>query len=528
MIRIHQVQLALSEDPSILKQKCANKLHIPVSDIKEMRIYRESIDARKQDIHFSYTVDLEVVEERRLLRRKDVEPTPDLSYHMPKEGTEQKAGRIIVAGFGPAGMYAALLLAQMGYRPLVLERGEMVEERVKKVEKFWQEGSLDPDCNVQFGEGGAGTFSDGKLTTRSKDLRSRKVLEEFVKFGAPEDILYMAHPHIGTDRLREIVKNIRKEILALGGEIRFSSPLEDFTIEHGEITQVKSKEEWIPCKALILAVGHSARDTFDLLIQKKIRMEQKSFAVGLRIEHPQTVINQAQYKEFANHPRLKAAEYRLTYTTTQQRGVYTFCMCPGGSVVASASEAGGIVVNGMSEHARDQENANSALLVQVHPSDVGEDLHDGIRFQRALEQAAFVAGGSHYRAPAQLVKDFLLNQASTSLGSVTPTYRPGITLTNLQEILPAFVRDALLEALPAFDRKLYGFAMEDAVLTGVETRSSSPLRIMRDTTSLTSLSLSNLYPSGEGAGYAGGIVSAAIDGLRCAERVIERFAKTQA
>lgn len=524
MIRIHQIYLSLAEDQTCLKEKCAKKLRIPVSDIKALRIYRESIDARKHEVRFSYTVDLEVQNEKRLYHKKDVEVTPDITYRFPHPGDEIGEGRIIIAGFGPSGMFAALLLAQMGYHPLVLERGAAIEQRIKKVEEFWAHGVLDANSNVQFGEGGAGTFSDGKLTTRSKDLRSRKVLEELVRFGAPEEILYIAHPHIGTDLLRDIVKRMREEIIRLGGEIQFLTPLCDLRMQDGVIQSVKAKDTWIPCSALILAIGHSARDTFELLLQKKVKMEQKSFAVGVRIEHPQALIDQAQYKEFANHPKLRAAEYRLTHTTKEGRGVYTFCMCPGGSVVASASEEGGIVVNGMSEHARDQENANSALLVQVHPHDVGEHLLDGIAFQRSLEQAAYQAGGANYHAPAQLLKDFMKHHASSSLGHVKPTYQPGVTLTDLHQILPSFITSALQEAIPAFDRKLHGFAMEDAVLTGVETRSSSPLRIVRDAASLTSLSIDNLYPSGEGAGYAGGIVSAAIDGLRCAEKVIERFA----
>lgn len=525
MIRIHQIYLSLSEDRSVLKEKCAKKLSIPISDIQALRIYRESIDARKHEVRFSYTIDLEVRDEVRLLRKKGVEQAPDLSYQIPICGSEKGSGKVIVVGFGPAGMFSALLLAQMGYQPLVLERGEDVDTRVKKVEDFWKHGALDVNSNVQFGEGGAGTFSDGKLTTRSKDLRSRKVLEELVRFGAPKEILYQAHPHVGTDLLRGIVKNIRKEIIRLGGELRFSSPMEELELVNGSITSVMSKGERIACKALILAIGHSARDTFELLHTHQVYLEQKSFAVGVRIEHPQTLINQAQYKEFANHPKLKAAEYRLTHTSSNGRGVYTFCMCPGGSVVASASEEGGIVINGMSEHARDRENANSALLVQVHPKDVGSHLLDGIEFQRSLEKAAFHAGGDTYHAPAQLVQDYINDIPSQKIGSVTPSYQPAVHLCNLREVLPDFVNEALLEALPAFDRKLHGFMMKDAVMTGVETRSSSPIRIVRDSSTLISENVNNLYPCGEGAGYAGGIVSAAIDGLRCAEKVIERYAK---
>jgi len=523
MIRVHQVICTLEEDPSLLKEKCAQKLHIPLSDIRCLRIYRESIDARKEPLRFSYTVDLEVKNGQKLLHKKDVERTPDATYRMPVCGKEAGKGRVIVAGFGPAGIFAALLLGQMGYRPLVLERGEEMDKRVGKVEAFWKNGILDPDSNVQFGEGGAGTFSDGKLTTRSKDLRSRKVLEEFVRFGAPADILYAAHPHIGTDLLRDIVKRMRKEIVRLGGEIRFASPLLDVDITEETITRVLTKEGWIDCKALLLAVGHSARDTFEMLINRQVYMEQKSFAVGVRVEHPQTLINEAQYKAYARHPRLKAAEYRLTHTSKKQRGVYTFCMCPGGSVVAGASETGGVVVNGMSEHARDKENANSAVLVQVHPCDVGSHLSDGIAFQRNLEQKAFAMGNHAYDAPVQLMKDFMHHRCSTMIGGVKPSIQPGYTLCDLHDILPEFVSEALEEAFVVFDQKLHGFLLDDAVLTGVETRSSSPLRIVRDRESLSSLTVCNLYPCGEGAGYAGGIVSAAIDGLRCAEQIIQRF-----
>ncbi len=525
MLRIHQIKCRLDEDSSLLKQKCADKLHIPITDILSLQIVKESIDARKQPLCFSYVVDIEVKKEARLLKHADVMRISPYHYELPSCGKEAGEGRVIVAGFGPGGMYAALLLAQMGYRPLVLEKGDAMESRVKKVQAFWQMGILDPSCNVQFGEGGAGTFSDGKLTSRSKDPRSHKVLAELVRFGAPAAILYEAYPHIGTDRLRDIVVAIRKEIIALGGEIRFASPVIDLHCVQNRITHVQTKDDLIPCKALILAVGHSARDIYQLFERKQIAMMPKSFAVGVRIEHPQEMINRVQYKEFADHPRLLAASYRLSYTTEKQRGVYTFCMCPGGSVVASSSQCGGFVVNGMSEHARDKVNANSALLVQVHPQDVGDQLLDGIRFQQTLEEKAFLVGGSNYHAPIQTVKDFMARQASSSLGAITPSVQPGYTLCDLHSILPTFVSDALTEALPIFDRRLPGFMRDDALLTAVETRSSSPLRILRDQASLASTSLHNLYPCGEGAGYAGGIVSSAIDGLRCAEKVIERFTK---
>lgn len=525
MIRLHQIYVNLEDASLDLKEACAKKLKIPVSEILSYRIVKESIDARKQVVRLSYIIDCEVVKEQRFLHLPDVKRAKDETYSMPVCGNIKADGRIIIAGFGPAGMFAALLLAEMGYRPLVLERGEDVDSRVQKVDRFWTEGILDPSSNVQFGEGGAGTFSDGKLTARTKDLRSRKVLETFAAFGAPKEILYQWEPHIGSDRLRTIVKRIRQEILALGGEVRFSTQLKDFEVTNGRITKVKANDEWMDCKALVLAIGHSARDTFSLLEQRNVIMEQKSFAVGVRVEHPQSLINEVQWKRFANHPKLSAASYRLTHTTTAGRGVYTFCMCPGGSVVASASQCGGVVTNGMSDYARDKENANSAILVQVHPKDVGTSLMDGIRFQETLEQKAFRIGGKNYHAPAQLLKDFMEDVPSTKLGNLQPTYRPGIRLCALSEVLPEFVHASIKEALPVFDHKLHGFLFPDAVLTAVETRSSSPIRLLRNQETLESIGCENLYPSGEGAGYAGGIVSAAIDGLRCGEMIIKKFSR---
>lgn len=523
MLRINQIQLSLEDNKELLLDKCAKKLRIPKEEILSMRIFKESIDARHHDVHFSYTVDVEVKEEKRFLKYNHVHQAPDLAYHYPSAGEKEQKGDIYVAGFGPAGMYAALLLAQMGYAPHVIERGGDVDERIEKVEKFWSEGCLDEDCNVQFGEGGAGTFSDGKLTTRSKDLRSRKVLEEFVRFGAPEEILYQAHPHIGTDVLRGIVKNIRKEILRLGGTIDFHSELQDVKIEQGRITEIKVQDTWHPCAVLILAIGHSARSTFAWLHERNVAMEAKAFAVGVRVEHPQSLIDEAQYKEFAHHPKLPAAEYRLTHTAKNGRGVYTFCMCPGGSVVASASEKGGIVINGMSEHARDKENANSAVLVQVQPEDFSDGVLGGIAFQRELEQKAFALGGKNYHAPVQRIQDYLNQTPTTTLGSVKPTYQPDVTLCDLHTIFPSYINEALHEGLLAFEQKLKGFTMGDAIMTGVETRSSSPVRILRDNELLESQNVAGLYPCGEGAGYAGGIVSAAIDGLRCAEKIIETY-----
>ncbi|MGX8834484.1 NAD(P)/FAD-dependent oxidoreductase [Amedibacillus sp. YH-ame6] len=526
MIRIQQLKLSLDEELTILPIKIVKKLRIPEEELLSYHIVKESIDARKaEDIHFTYTVDCKVANETKLLKykMKDVSKAVKERYHMPKKGVVGLKHRPIVIGFGPAGMFSALLLAQLGYQPLVLERGECVEKRVESVERFWKEGILNPSSNVQFGEGGAGTFSDGKLTTRVKDTRIIKILEELVRFGAPEEILYQAHPHIGTDYLRNIVKQMREEIIRLGGEIRFETKVEDFVIEQGELVKVIANGEEIPCEQAILAIGHSARDTFETLMDRGFCIHAKAFAIGARIEHPQTLINQAQYKQHANHPRLKAADYRLVHTASNGRGVYTFCMCPGGSVVPSTSIEGGVVVNGMSEHARDQENANSAVLVQVRTSDFDDDPRKGIQLQSDIEKKAYQLAGSNYHAPVQLVKDFLAGNPSTTLGSVTPSYALGVTPCNLLDILPEYVGKAMQEGIVNFDRKIKGFAMDDAILTGVETRSSSPLRIEREKDTCNCISVKGVYPCGEGAGYAGGIVSAAIDGLRCAEKLIELY-----
>lgn len=526
MLRIHQLRLSLEEPLACLPKKIIKKLHIPAEELLAWHIRKESIDARKQELCLRYCVDVEVRNEKRLLERhdRDITLAPDERYVMPSCGHAPLSSRPVVVGFGPAGMFAALLLAQAGYRPLVLERGASVEKRVRCVERFWQSGVLDEISNVQFGEGGAGTFSDGKLTTRVKDRRVRKVLEEFVRFGAPKQILYEAHPHIGTDLLRGIVQRMREEICRLGGEIRFETQLTELDIKDGHLCGVYAGEEYIACEQMILAIGHSARDTMRMLMKHPLLIEPKPFAVGARIEHPQALIDEAQYKEWAGHPRLKAAEYRLTHAAANGRGVYTFCMCPGGYVVPAASHLEGVVVNGMSEHARDGQNANSALLVQIYPQDYGNTAHGAIAFQEELEHKAFLAGGGHYRAPAQLLKDFLAHRPSVSMGSVQPSYALGVTPCDLHTILPSYVCEAMIDAIYGLDKKLHGFALADAVLTGVETRSSSPIRIRREPGGCMAEQLYGCYPCGEGAGYAGGIVSAAIDGLRCAQQVIEHFA----
>ncbi len=525
MIRIHQCKLSIDQPIEKLKDVILKKLRIKEQELLSYHIFKESIDARdKQQLYFNYCVDCHVVNEEKILKKgmSDISLTPVLKYQFPTCGFKVLNNRPIVIGFGPAGMFAALLLAQMGYQPIVFERGECVEKRLKSVQNFWEKGILNPSSNVQFGEGGAGTFSDGKLTTRVKDLRSRKILEEFVKFGAPEEILYEAHPHIGTDLLQGIVRRIREEIERLGGEIQFESMVDDFEIKNGKICAIHAKGVWYPCEQVILAIGHSARETFVKLYEKKVEMQAKAFAVGARVEHKQSFIDKVQFKKFVGHPRLGAAEYRFVHKASNGRGVYTFCMCPGGTVVPSASSPNKVVVNGMSEHARNKENANSALLVQVTPDDFGTHPLDGVKFQERLEEKAFQMGGQTYKAPAQNIEDFLKNESSETRGTIKPSYDIGVAYCNLHDLFPKEITETLIEGIQAFDKKLPGFA-KDAVLTAIETRSSSPVRIMRHTDTLLSLNVSGLYPCGEGAGYAGGIVSAGIDGLRCAEKIIQNY-----
>ncbi|WP_053955749.1 NAD(P)/FAD-dependent oxidoreductase [Inediibacterium massiliense] len=526
MIRVNQIKLDIKEDFGVLQSKICKKLRIKKEDLIDYKIFRESIDARKGTITLVYTIDVEVKNEENILKKnKGIQKSPDLSYHSVQSGSNNLIHRPIIIGTGPAGIFAGLILAQRGYKPILLERGQDVDTRTKDIEKFWKEGTLNIYSNVQFGEGGAGTFSDGKLTTRIKDIRCRKVLDELVESGAPKEILYSYKPHIGTDVLKIVVKNIRKRIEDLGGEVRFNSCVTDFYIEDGKVTGLQiNKEERLKGEEVILAIGHSARDTYEQLYEREVFMTQKPFSIGVRIEHPQGLINYSQYKQFAENERLGAADYRLTYQTKEKRAVYTFCMCPGGFVVGAASEEKMVVTNGMSEYKRDQENANSALLVQVNTEDF-EDEHPlaGINFQRKWEKKAFELGGKNFYAPIQLVGDFLKDQPSTKLGEVKPSYLPGVTLTSLDGCLPKFVIEAMKEAIPQMDKKLNGFAKEDAILTGVETRSSAPVRIQRKTDEMESVNVEGLYPVGEGAGYAGGIISAAVDGIKAAERIIKKY-----
>jgi len=527
MIRVNEVKLSLEETVDIIPHKLAKLLRIRLEDIISYKIYKESIDARKAgQVYFVYTVDVETIDEEKLLQKNSqLVKTPDMQYHEVPKGTIQFKYRPVVIGFGPSGMFAGLILAQRGYRPIILERGQDVDNRTKDVEEFWKFGKLNPESNVQFGEGGAGTFSDGKLTTRIKDRRCRKILEELVSAGAPKEILYSHKPHIGTDVLKQVVKNIRCKIEQLGGEIYFSSKVTDFIINGENLTSIEiNGQEKIPAEAVILGIGHSSRDTYEVLNNRKVQIRQKPFAIGVRIEHQQRAINKAQYKEFAEHPRLGAADYKLTYQTKEGRAVYTFCMCPGGTVVAAASEEGGVVTNGMSEYARNKENANSALLVQVKTEDFGSN-HPlaGVEFQRKWEKAAYRAAGSNYNAPTQRVGDFMQDKVSADAGNVIPTYLPGVTWCNLKECLPDFVITSIKEAIPKFEQRMKGFAIEEAVMTGVETRSSAPVRIERAEDVMESVNVKGLFPVGEGAGYAGGIISAAADGMKAAEMIIMKF-----
>ncbi len=515
MIRINNIQCGLSE--KLTKGKIAKHIGIAPERVKSWTLLKKAVDARKKtDVHYCISVDAEI--EGEIPQNKNVQPIAESPYLFPKKKT--LSDRPVVIGSGPAGLFAAYMLAENGYRPILLERGCDIVTRKKRVEDFWKNGVFSPVSNVQFGEGGAGTFSDGKLTTGIHDPRCRKVLEIFVRHGAPEEILYRAKPHIGTDRLFVTVQNMRKEIEKNGGEVRFEALAEDFLIENGAIRGVVVNGEELFSGHVILAIGHSARDTIRTLFRLGVPMIPKAFSVGARIEHPQELINQSQYGAAAEY--LGAADYKLSCKTKTGRGVYTFCMCPGGFVVASASEEGGVVTNGMSYFARDGKNANAALLVDVKPSDFsGDDPLAGICFQEEIEKRAYLCGGKSYAAPVQLVGDFLKNRPTQSLGAVRPTYRPGTVCGDIRKVLPEFVTDAMQEALPILDRKLHGFSMPDAVLTVPETRSSSPVRILRDPESLQS-AVSGLYPCGEGAGYAGGIMSAAVDGIRCAEQIAKR------
>ncbi len=521
---VQNVKLPLDAAFSSLGARIAQKLEIPEASIRAVRIVRESVDARKKreickNIHA--LVHLDAHWQNKVLKsdNRDVklyEAPP--SFELPNCNTPKT---ILIVGFGPAGLFSAYFLAKHGYCPIVIERGKSMDERTKDVENFFSSGTLNENSNVMFGEGGAGTFSDGKLTSRSKDIRVATVLDTFVSHGAPEDVAYLAKPHIGTDVLRQVIANMRKEIIRMGGEVRFETTLTGFIKDDNVLRGVnimnEGKGETIACDACILAIGQGARDTYEMLHEQGIAMEAKAFAVGVRIEHPQRLIDVAQYGDFAGHESLGAADYRLV-GKSGSRGVYTFCMCPGGVVVASSSSRSQVVVNGMSYRARDGENANSALVVQVSPEDFGNHPLDGMRYQQQLEEKAFMLGGGDYLAPAQRVEDFILGRATENFGKVNPTYQPGVRGTSLSRILPDYIEQGIRDGLTQFAKQIKGYDMADAVLTGVETRTSAPLRILRDEMG-ESINLKGLYPVGEGAGYAGGIVSAAVDGLRAAQNI---------
>ena len=529
-LRVTNIKQPISEGDELLLPRISGLLGLDAGQIDSARITRRALDARKkQEIHFqlSAVVELQDAAAKRLLASKNphVEPyTEEREQEIPI-GTEPLGGRVVIAGLGPAGLFAAYVLAKHGYAPLVIERGDAIGQRAACVERYWTTGELDEDSNVMFGEGGAGTFSDGKLTSRSKDSRGELVLKTLVRFGAPEEIGIASKPHIGTDRLRGVVAAMRREIERLGGEVRFRATLTGLEQKGASLARAlflsSGSCETVDCAALLLAIGQGARDTYQMLFDAGIAMAPKPFAVGVRVEHPQDMIDRAQLGALAGHPRLGAAEYRLS-AQHNERGVYTFCMCPGGRVIASASKRDEVVVNGMSDYARNAENANAAVVVQVYPADFADDALGGMRFQKELEHAAFLAGGAGGMAPASTIGAFLRKEMPR-FGGVAPSYRPGVTGCDLWRVLPPFVAEGIFEGLKAFGRQLRGFDREDAVLTAVETRTSAPLRILRGE-NMQSVSCTGVYPIGEGAGYAGGIVSAAIDGIKAAEAIITRFA----
>ena len=536
MLRLNEVKLPLDHSEEELHAAVADRLSIDVEELLHCEVFRQAIDARKRSaIQLTYTLDVEVKDEPAVLNGNEklkqsgrVTISPDTNYHFVTQAPHEIKQRPVVIGTGPCGFFAGLLLAQMGFKPIILERGKIVQQRTKDTMGFWRKSVFKPESNVQFGEGGAGTFSDGKLYSQIKDKRylARKVLTEFVKAGAPEEILYVAKPHIGTFRLVSIVRRMRATIESLGGEFRFENKVTDLLTENKRIKGITlANGESIASEHVVLSVGHSARDTFRMLYDRGVYVEAKPFSIGFRIEHPQSLIDGVRWGESAGHELLGAADYKLVHHCKNGRSVYSFCMCPGGTVVAATSEEGHVVTNGMSEYSRKERNANAGIVVGITPEeDYPGGALAGIDFQRHWEVAAFKAGGENYNAPAQKVGDFLAGRPSSSLGPVIPSYTPGVTMTDLSSCIPDYAVEAIREAIPAFDRKIKGYAMKDALLTGVETRTSSPIRIKRNA-EYESINTGGLYPAGEGAGYAGGILSAAVDGIEVAEAVAKSMVK---
>jgi hypothetical protein len=545
MIRLSEIKLPLDHVEQDLRDAVIGMLHIDAAELAGLHVHKRSYDARKRQLMVVYIVDATLADPARepavlarLGAHPRIGPTPDMRYVPPVRAPRDLAQRPVVVGFGPCGIFAALVLAQMGFRPIVLERGKPVRERTKDTWGLWRKRVLNPESNVQFGEGGAGTFSDGKLYSQIKDPRhlGRKVMNEFVAAGAPPEILYEAHPHIGTFKLVKVVENLRAQIIALGGEIRFEQRVADFIIEgDGEDRHLRGLvvhdlrtggHSELRADQVVIALGHSSRDTFAALHERGVFMESKPFSVGFRIEHPQGMIDRARFGEHAGHPLLGAADYKLVHHASNGRTVYSFCMCPGGTVVAATSEVGRVVTNGMSQYSRNERNANAGIVVGIEPTDYPEMARvdgkvnplAGVVLQRALESQAFELGGGNYEAPGQLVGDFVAGRPSTALGDVMPSYKPGVKLVDLADSLPDYAIAAIREAIPVFGRKIKGFDRHDAVFTGVETRTSSPLRITRGADG-QSLNVKGLYPAGEGAGYAGGILSAGVDGIKTAEAV---------
>ncbi|MAO39282.1 MAG: hypothetical protein CMK70_03390 [Pseudohongiella sp.] len=529
MIRLTELALPLDHAPEALPAAIAHRLGVPQEDLLNVVVFKRSYDARKKnsEITFVYIVDVEVRDEAAVLaaagNNTHIRPAPDTNYYQVASAPANLTDRPVIVGFGPCGLFAALILAQMGFRPIVLERGRNVRQRTQDTWALWRKRQLTPESNVQFGEGGAGLFSDGKLYSQIKDPKfyGRKVMQEFVQAGAPEEILYVSKPHIGTFRLTGVVAAMRKQIESLGGEIRFESRVVDFLIgDDGMEGVVLESGEQIMSRHVVLALGHSSRDTFRQLHARGVFMEAKPFAIGFRIEHPQSLIDRARLGKYAGHPALGAADYKLVHHAKNGRSVYSFCMCPGGTVVAATSETGRVVTNGMSQYSRNERNANAGIVVGISPEqDFPGGPLAGLALQEALETQAYHLGGEDYSAPAQLVGDFIRRKSSEKLGDVIPSYKPGIRLGSLDSALPEYAIDAIREALPVFGRQIRGFDRDDAVLTGIESRTSSPVRLTRDKQTLQSLNTRGLYPAGEGAGYAGGILSAGVDGIKVAEAV---------